>query len=79
MVGQTHMMNWTGLASGMLDYPRNPFLVLNIRRDRLVEDTLTNILKRDVIDFKKPLKVYVQINLTFSADPVHSFLFIRIT
>ena len=57
MVGRAHMMNFNGLVSGQLDVPTNPYLVLNIRRDHLLRDTLNNILSQNILDFKKPLKV----------------------
>lgn len=57
IVNETHMMNLTGLVGGFIDTPIDPFLVLRVRRDNLLQDTLTEVLKHHPQDFKKPLKI----------------------
>lgn len=52
-----HMRNLAGVVHGNLDVPFNPFLVLDIRRDFIVQDTLNCILAQDLSDLKKPLRV----------------------
>ena len=56
-VDETHMFNIAHMFSGSLANPVNPLLVLHIRRDHLVQDTLAGILRHRPHDLKKPLKV----------------------
>lgn len=39
---------------------RNPYLVLHVRRDHLVSDTLRELTMYSDVDLKKPLKVRVR-------------------
>ena len=41
---------------------RNPYLVLHVRRDHLVSDTLRELTMYSDVDLKKPLKVRVYPN-----------------
>ena len=43
--------------------PVNPILVIVVKRDSIVNDTLTQIMKCGPYDLKKPLKVLFTINL----------------
>ena len=47
------------MVQGATDHLIDPYLVLNVRRDHILQDTLTEILAHNPIDFKKPLKVSV--------------------
>ena len=61
-IEQAHRFNFMGLVSGMgsplqpFD-PINPCLILIVRRNNLVRDTLTQLQGKNPNDFKKPLKV----------------------
>lgn len=42
---------------------RNPYLVLHVRRDHLVSDTLRELTMYSDVDLKKPLKVRVLLKM----------------
>lgn len=45
------------MFSGLPIDPVNPLLVIVVRRESIVGDTLTQIIKQGPYDLKKPLKV----------------------
>lgn len=57
---------------------RNPYLVLHVRRNHLVSDTLRELTSYSDVDLKKPLKVRVERNhlkgpRTFGRKPAGLF------
>ena len=46
----------------------SPFLVLRVRRENIVQDTLSQVIRLGPMEYKKPLQVQVmeKNNLTFS-------------
>lgn len=46
-----------------MDQLIDPYLVLNVGRDHILQDTLTEILKHNPLDFKRPLKVSITLQL----------------
>lgn len=51
---------------------RNPYLVLHVRRDHLVSDTLRELTMYSDVDLKKPLKVRVNtVNLPHTLPLTH--------
>lgn len=56
--------NFHGMFAGHMPVPQ--FVVLNVTRENLVEDTLREIMQYGSGDLKKPLKVY---NLIFTRMP----------
>ena len=56
-VKEAHMSNIASLVHGNLQVPINPLLVLHIRREHIVRDTLSEILMHPPNEMKKPLKV----------------------
>lgn len=47
------------MVQGTVDQLMDPYLVLNVGRDHILQDTLTEILKHNPRDFKRPLKVSI--------------------
>ena len=58
---EVHSYNFQAMVSGNFG-PVNPFLVIHIRRDHLVDDTLNEVMRQSPQDLKKPLKVRVLSN-----------------
>jgi len=56
MVSEAYMYNFTNMMQGNMSAV-NPFLVMNIRRDHIVQDTLNEISSQSTFDLKKPLKI----------------------
>ena len=56
-VDEANRTNAYGFFSGMLIDPVNPCLVIVVRRESIVQDTLVQITKHGPYDLKKPLKV----------------------
>lgn len=56
-VKEAHMSNINGLVHGNLQFPSNPLLILDVRREHIVRDTLSEISLYPPHEMKKPLKV----------------------
>lgn len=54
---------------------RNPYLVLHVRRNHLVSDTLRELTTYSDVDLKKPLKVRATRKLLKVTVVLHSFFY----